>query len=135
MKNVHVIYCLDGYDSVEIPVHSTDELAARLQEIALEAIPVIDGIFSADVVVEGFGRISVGTHKKCILTYTSEDFEETLTSFGDETEQGDTIYYFGDYTSMSNKYIIPYDRAIEVLKIFVTTGKLSDNIRWTDKLF
>ena len=34
---------------------------------ALEAMPVIDGIFSADVVVEGFGRISVGLNQKCIL--------------------------------------------------------------------
>ena len=135
MKNVRIIYCLDGYDSVEIPIHSTDELAARLQEIALEAIPVIDGIFSADVVVEGFGRVSVGLNQKCILTYTSEDFEKTLTSFGDETRQGDTVYYFGDYTLMSNKYIIPYDCAIEALKFFITTGRLSENIRWTDKLF
>ena len=67
MKNVRIIYCLDGYDSVEIPIHSTDELIARLQEIALEAMPVIDCIFSADVVVEGFGRISVGLNQKCIL--------------------------------------------------------------------
>lgn len=67
MKNVRIIYCLDGYDSVEIPIHSTDEFVARLQEIALEAMPVIDGIFSADVVVEGFGRISVGLNQKCIL--------------------------------------------------------------------
>lgn len=134
-KHVRIIYCLDGYDSVKIPIHSTDELVARLQEIALEAIPVIDGIFSADVVVEDFGRISVGLNQRCILTYTSEDFEETLTSLGDETSQGDTVYYFGDYTSMSNKYIIPYDCAIEALKIFVTTGRLSENINWTDKLF
>ena len=63
MKNVRIIYCLDGYDSVEIPIHSTDELVARLQEIALEAMPVIDGIFSADIL----GRISVGLNQKCIL--------------------------------------------------------------------
>lgn len=80
-------------------------------------------------------RPAIGLNQRCILTYTSEDFEETLTSLGDETSQGDTVYYFGDYTSMSNKYIIPYDCAIEALKIFVTTGRLSENIRWTDKLF
>ena len=72
MKNVRIIYCLDGYDSVEIPIHSTDELVARLQEIALEAMPVIDGIFSADVVVEGFGRISVSSGKMAavVVNYT-----------------------------------------------------------------
>ena len=135
MKNVRIIYCLDGYNSVEMPIHSTDELVARLQEIALEAIPVIDGIFSADVVVEDFGRISVGLNQRCILTYTSEDFEETLTSLGDETAQGETVYYFGDYTLMSNKYIIPYEQAVETIKVSANTGKLSKSIKWTDKLF
>lgn len=38
MMNVRIIYCLDGYNSVEIPIHSTDELVARLQEIALEPV-------------------------------------------------------------------------------------------------
>ena len=85
--------------------------------------------------IEGLGRISVGLDQRCILTYTSEDFEETLTSLGDETAQGDTMYYFGDYTLMSNKYIIPFDRAIEALKVCVDTGKLSESIKWTDKLF
>lgn len=51
-------------------------------------------IFSADVAVEGSGRLSVGLNENCILTYTSEDFEETLTSLGNEDAQGDTEYYF-----------------------------------------
>ena len=72
---------------------------------------------------------------KCILTYTSEDFEETFTSLGDETAQGETVYYFGDYTLMSNKYIIPYEQAMEAIKVSVDTGKLSKSIKWTDKLF
>ena len=131
----NIIYCLDGCDGIKIPIHSTDELFACLQRIKAEALPVIDGIFSADVVIGGLGRISVGLDSKCILTYTSKDFEETLTSLGDETAQGETMYYFGDYTLMSNKYIIPYEQAMETLKVSVNTGELSENIKWTDKLF
>ncbi len=85
--------------------------------------------------IGGLGRISVGLDAKCILTYTSEDFEETLTSLGDETAQGETVYYFGDYTLMSNKYIIPYEQAVETIKVSANTGKLSKSIKWTDKLF
>ena len=135
MKDTYIIYCLDGGDGIKIPIHSTDELFVCLQRIKAEALPVIDGIFSADVVIGGLGRISVGLDSKCILTYTSEDFEETLTSLGNETAQGETVYYFGDYTFMSNKYVIPYEQAMEALKVSVHTGKLSENMKWTDKLF
>ena len=48
-------------------IHSTDELFACLQKIKAEALPVIDGIFCADVVIGGLGRISVGLDSKCIL--------------------------------------------------------------------
>ena len=115
MKDTYIIYCLDGCDGIKIPIHSTDKLFACLQRIKAEALPVIDGIFSADVVIGGLGRISVGLDSKCILTYTSKDFEETLTSLGDETAQGETMYYFGDYTLMSNKYIIPYEQAMAII--------------------
>ena len=135
MKKVYIIYCLDGYHSIEIPIYSLSELLSAFQKIESEASTVMDIIFSADVVVEGAGRISVGLDQNCILTYTSEDFEDTLTSLGNENAYGETDYYFGDYTSMSNKYIIPFDDAVKVLEVWINSGKLSDSIKWTNKLF
>ena len=135
MRKVKVLYCIDGYNAIEIPIGSLSELLSTFQKIVVETLPVIKIIFAADVVVEGAGRISVGLNQKCILAYTSEDFEETLTSLGDEDAKGNTWYYFGDYTLMSNKYIIPFDDAIKVLSIWIESGKLSDSIKWTEKLF
>ena len=135
MRKVNVLYCIDGNNAVEIPIRSFSELLSTFQTIAAEASPIIKIIFTADVVVEGAGRISVGLNQKCILSYTSEDFEETLTSLGDEDAEGNTWYYFGDYTLMSNKYIIPFDDAIKVLSVWIENGELSDSIKWTDKLF
>ena len=135
MRKVKVLYCIDGYNAIEIPIGSLSELLSTFQKIVVEALPVIKIIFAADVVVEGAGRISVGLNQRCILSYTSEDFEETLTSLGDEDAKGNTWYYFGDYTLMSNKYIIPFDDAIKVLSIWIESGKLSDSIKWTEKLF
>ncbi len=135
MSKVKVLYCIDGYNTIEIPIGSLSELLSTFQKIVTEASSVIKTIFTADVVVEGTGRISVGLNQKCILAYTSEDFEETLTSLGDEGAEGDTLYYFGDDTPMSNKYIIPFDDAIKVLKVWIESGKLSDSIKWTDRLF
>ena len=135
MKTAKLVYCLDGFHTVEIPIHSIDELPFRLQEIKSEASNAINGIFSADVVLEGFGRISIGIDQRCILAYTSEDFNETYTSLGDETAQGETMYYFGDYTLMSNQYIIPYESAIEELKGWLRTGELGTAVKWTSQLF
>lgn len=135
MRKAKVVYCVDGYNAIEIPVGSLSELISTLQKITIEASSITEISFSADVVVEGAGRISVGLGQKCILAYTSEDFEETLTSLGDEDAEGETLYYFGDYTSMSNKYIISFDDAIKVLDVWIENGKLSDSVKWTDKLF
>lgn len=93
MKDTYIIYCLDGGDGIKIPIHSIDELFACLQRIKAEALPVIDGIFSADVVIGGLGRISVGLDSKCILTYTSEDFEETLTSLGNRSRRNGVLLW------------------------------------------
>ena len=135
MRKVKVLYCIDGYSTIEISIGSLSELLSTFQKIAIEASSKIKIIFTADVVVEGVGRISVGLNQKCILAYTSEDFKETLTSLGNEDAEGETLYYFGDDTSMSNKYIIPFDDAIKVLKVWIENEKLSDSIKWTDKLF
>jgi hypothetical protein len=108
---------------------------AKLQEIKFKASNIIKGIFSVDIVVEDIGRLSVGLDEKSILTYTSADFEESLTSLGDEFEQGETMYYFGYYSLMSNKYIIPFEDALNALDDWIDRGILSKNIKWTDQLF
>ena len=133
MINANLEYCIDGYNLIDEKIYSFAELEKRLQEIKKEAESIIKGIFSADIVVAGVGRISVALDENCILTYTSEDLENTLTSLGDESAQGETLYYFGDYSEMSNKYIIPYQEAQKVLEQWVQYGIISDKIKWTNK--
>lgn len=60
MRNAKVVYCIDGFNGVEIPICSINELLSVLQKIKSEASTVMEIIFSADVVVEGSGRLSVG---------------------------------------------------------------------------
>lgn len=58
MRNAKVVYCIDGFNGVEIPICSINELLSVLQKIKSEASTVMEIIFSADVVVEGSGRLS-----------------------------------------------------------------------------
>lgn len=128
-------YCLDGYNLKECRIESFELLKAKLMQVKKEAIDAINCIFTADVVIVDVGRISIGLDDRSILTYTSADFEKNLTSLGDKFAEGYTMYYFGDYSSISNKYVIPYEKALAVLKIWVETGEMDEMIEWTDDIF
>ena len=58
MKKAKIIYCMDGYHNVEIPIKSLDELLFAFERIKFEALVERKAkvIFSADVVIEGVGR-------------------------------------------------------------------------------
>ena len=135
MLKVNLQYCINGFDLIEERIESFSSLKIRLHEIKNDAAVFIKGIFSVDIVIQDIGRISIGLDEKCILSYTSADFEEVLTSLGDKSAQGYTMYYFGDCSLMSNKYIIQYKDALNVLEVWIREGSLSDNIKWTKELY
>ena len=135
MRNVKIEYCIDGFDLRDEKINSFESLKSRLEEIKNEASDIIKSVFSVDVVVEDIGRISIGLDEKSILSYTSADFEETLTSLGDESALGETTYYFGDYSLMSNKYIVPYSEALNAIELWINHGELSAKIKWTETLY
>jgi len=135
MRNVRLEYCLDGFNLRVEKINSFESLKIRLEEIKNEASDIIKSIFSVDIIVENAGIISIGLNEKSILSYTSADFEETLTSLGDESALGKTLYYFGDYSLMSNKYIVPYSEALNVIDLWINEGILSTKIEWTEALY
>ncbi len=135
MLNTYLEYCLDGYNVIKEKVSSLDDLIITLQQIKDEKVKTIQAIFCVDIVVEKKGRLSIGLDDRSILTYISEDFDEALTSLGDKHAQGETMYYLGEYSLMSNKYVIPYTKAINVVDYWICQGKLSDAIEWTDEIF
>ena len=135
MLNVYLEYCLDGYNIIKEKVNSLDDLIINLQHIKNEVANTIQAIFCVDIVVEKKGRLSIGLDDRSILTYISEDFDEALTSLGDKLAQGETMYYLGEYSLMSNKYVIPFAKAINAVDYWICQGKLSDVIEWTDEIF
>ena len=135
MTHARIEYCIDGYNLVEEEIDSFCQLEKRLQEVKNEAAAIINGIFTADIVVTGIGRISVALDEKCILTYTSDNLEDMQTSLGDEFAQGEAVYYFGDYSNMSNKYVISYKEALAVLEEWVRLGTISNKIKWTKIIY
>ena len=45
------------------------------------------------------------------------------------------MYYLGEYSLMSNKYVIPFAKAITAVEYWILHGELSDAIEWTDEIF
>ncbi len=134
MLNAYLEYCLDGYCTVRETIDSLNSLTADLLHIKNKAAATIHAIFCVDIVIEKIGRLSIGLDDRSILTYISEDFEEALTSLGDESAQVETMYYLGDYSLMSNRYVIPFDTALSAVDYWLCQGGLSDAIEWTDKI-
>lgn len=135
MSDIYLEYCLDGYHLIRTKIDSCEALMVQLEQIRTEAAELFQAIFCVDIVIENTGRLSIGLDDRSILTYTSADFEESLTSLGDRSAQGETMFYAGDYSLMSDKYIVPYVKAMAVVKSWIDEGQIGDIIEWTDELF
>ena len=132
MYNAYISYCIDGFNTVEFKVGLLRE---QLQRIKEETSGIFGAPFSVDVVIEETGIMSIGLAEETVLCYKSADLETQLTSLGDPLSEGDTSFYFGDYSLISNKYLIPYETALEILEYWINTGKLSDKAVWTEELY
>ncbi len=130
--NAYIEYCVDGYHNVKVPVVS---LRKQLQTIIKETADIFTAPFSVDVVINDIGRMSVGLDENTVLCYKSADLETQLTALGDLSAEGNVTFYFGDYSVMSRKYLIPYELALDVLEHWTETGELSGKVIWTDKLY
>ena len=63
--------------------------------------------------------------------YISDDYETQLTAVGDINAQGETMFYFGDYALMSNKYLIPFNSGVEIVNEWIKDGILPMRVDWT----
>ena len=132
MFNAFIRYCIDGYSTIEIKV---DSLREQLQRITNETSGIFSSPFSVDVVIKEIGIIGVGLAPNTVLCYKSSDLQTQLTALGDINSEGNTSFYFGDYSLISNKYLIPYDLALDIINDWIKTGILSDKVIWTDALY
>lgn len=130
--NAYIEYCADGYNDVKVPVVSLHE---QLQSIKGETAALFTAPFAVDAVINEIGRMSIGLDENTVLCYKSADLETQLTSLGDPNAEGNVTFYFGDYSAMSKKYLIPYELALDVLEYWTETGELSGKVVWTNKLY
>jgi len=132
MLDVRLEYCIDGYNEVSEDLDSLEQLRARLEEIKEEASGTIDCAYAVDLVCAGVGRMSIALGERSVLSYYDEAEDYYLTSLGDPLASGETAFYFGDYSLLSNKYVIPLKVALEALEFWINQKALSNKVGWTD---
>ena len=133
---VTLAYCMDGRKDMQEKVITYDMLIERLQEIKEEAKKHWSINFAVDIAVKDKGYLSVGLGENdSIISLYMIDEDIYLTSLGNEQSIGFSAYYFGDWTDISNKYSIPWAKALLVIKTWIETGNISDCINWTRNLY
>lgn len=111
-------------------------LRDRLEAIRIEYGALLKIPYSVDLVRPGTGIMSVGLgDEEWMLFVYSEDRNLIASAFGDENAEGDVAFFFGDFTELSRKYLIPRDAALEAIQTWWETGKLSTKVGWTDRIF
>ena len=132
MSKAYIEYCIDGYNDI---VTEVGDLRGQLQGIKEQTANIFGCPFAVDIVIDGAGIMSIGLAENTVLCFKSADLETQLTALGDPLAEGTTVFYFGDHTLMSDKYLIPYETALKAVEYWLTTGSLSPGVNWTDKLY
>ena len=127
MKKARIEYCIDGYDLIEKNIINIYE---QLNSIKLETDGIFKAPFGVDIACEGYGRMNIALSDRTVLCYKSDDLEIQLTAVGDIDLTGETIFYFGDYSLIPNKYLISYEYALNVISDWLESGKLPDYVKW-----
>ena len=128
---VTLAYCMDGQKTTQEKVSSCELLVKRLQEIKREAKNHWTINFSVDIAVKDIGCMSVGLgDNESVITWYNSSEDAYLTSLGDESASGFTIYHFGDWTEMPNKHSISWEKAVMTMRAWVETGETGDCINW-----
>jgi len=133
MDNITLEYTSDGFDDISENIKNFNQLVNRLEKLKNEAAKKWDIVFTVDVIIENIGRISIALNDRSILSFMSEDI--SMTSLGDINAEGVKAYFFGAYTEMSNKYIVPYEDGLEAIKFWLENGIPGNQIKWTEELY
>jgi hypothetical protein len=114
---------------------SFETLMNRLEEIRVKYTSLLGMPYAVDLIREPTGRLSVGIgdHEWILCFFPAEG--SPLYSLGDESAEGRVLFYFGDHTRMSRRYLIPRSDAVDAIKEWFNSGLLSDAVNWTDEVF
>jgi len=126
---------------------SFEALLGRLDELREQYGPRLGIPYSVDLLrTEGavpddpttVERLSVGLGDDdgwMLFWFPAEDAQAPLSAVGDESAEGSVVFWFGDWSLLSRKYLVPRSAALEAIRAWFEEGVLSDVVAWTDQLY
>jgi hypothetical protein len=129
-------------DGFQEPCSDADYIISRIEQIAarqreLHGIPVAVELIRADAPIADLSStesmsIGIGDGEWILFYYPGDGSEHG--SVGDDSAVGNTTFYFGDWTSLSRRYLVPKRAAIEAVRNWIETGEVGGSLRWTTEL-
>jgi len=146
MPEMVLTYDFPGARSVDERPLTFSALVQRLNEIRDRYSPMAGCPFSVDLVKDNGSlstapeyaeRLSIGLgNGEWMIVYNPGlDQGPFLYSLGDEHLEGTVPFFYGQWSELSRKYLIPKDDALEAVRVWFEEGVLSDAIRWTTKIY
>ncbi|MCY2987565.1 MAG: Imm1 family immunity protein [Planctomycetota bacterium] len=144
MKRITLVHDSFGYGASEEHPATFDEVWLRLLDLRSVHNKRLGMPYSADLVlvedkadIGSARRLCVGMgDNHWVLTYNPGDSGDACKiSLGNRSAKGACLFYFGDHTLMSNKYLISEHQAMQAVRTWCEEGALSDRVEWTEELF
>jgi hypothetical protein len=144
VENIVLSYYYRGCgDHYEKP-SSYVTLVQRLDELIREYNPRVGIPFSVDLMKDnGYLAIDPSTAERLsvglgdgewiLLYFPGETGGKFQASLGDPDAEGKVAFFFGDWTELSRKHLVPRQQALEVVRVWFEEGVLSSVIEWSDE--
>jgi len=118
-----------GHKRVVERISTFDQLLKRLYDI--QASKVSDLFIGVNLEDASHYQLAIGlANEEWSVLYSDPKFTELSYSLGDPDAKGDVELSFEQWEVLPRKFFIPVDQAIEVIRAWFTTGKLSTDVQW-----
>jgi len=125
----------DGTQLHETELRDGGELEGLLRMLAAASRPPRECYAGVSIESPHGYDLAVGLRgDACVLIHTrlkDGSVIEQATSLGDDSAQGATPFWWGDWTEVENRHLVPLEAGIAAAKEWLAFLRLSPSLRWT----
>ena len=135
MRPIRIVYDDLRFGEIEETDDSVDHIVSRLESIGREFSPRVRMPFGIDLVATNGDRLSVAIGLGgAVVSHYNDKTVETVIAVGNPAAVGNTLFYFGDHTLIPNKFLLPVDLALHVVREWCERNTLSSLAQWSPRI-
>lgn len=131
-------------DGIKESVAGAREVIDKVQAIGNEYRLKYNMPYGIDILVDNeqsrldpssVERMVVGVGDGEWMLFHFSDDGAQMASLGNENATGTIMFNFGDWSEMSRKYLVKKEDALRALHVWLKSGRLGNEIRWTSSIY